>query len=142
VSLIRYSVLVLGIALATFGLAWAAALREADRPTREAAAFGAALALANTIAAHALVRWSSRRSMKAFLGAVLGGMAGRMAVMITAVVTAVVWLELPRLALVASLLPYFVLYLVVELTVLHRTTGASGGGAGAKPLVGTVKAGR
>lgn len=141
-SLVRYSVLVLGIALATFGLAWAAALRGADGPTRRAAAFGAALALGNTIVAHALVRWSSRRSMKAFLGAVLGGMVGRMAVMLTAVVAGVLWLGLPRLALVASLLPYFVLFLVVELTVLHRHTDASGAVAGAKALLGTGKAER
>jgi hypothetical protein len=142
VSLVRYSVLVLGISLATFGLAWAAALRGADGPTRRAAAFGAALALGNTIVAHALVQWSSRRSLKAFLGAVLGGMVGRMAVMLAAVVAGVLWLELPRLALVASLLPYFVLFLVVELTVVHRLTGARGAVAGARALLGVGKAER
>ena len=54
-SFVRYSILVIGIAAVTFGLAWALALRRADVPTRGAAAYGAALALANTLAAHALV---------------------------------------------------------------------------------------
>ena len=126
-SLLRYSVLVLGIALATFALAWAAALRWADDPTRWAAAFGAALAVANTIAAHALVRWSHGRSTKAFLGAVLGGMVGRMGLMLAAVVAGVLWLGLPKLPLAAALLPYFVLFLAVELSILHRQTSAAAG---------------
>jgi hypothetical protein len=140
VSLIRYSVLVLGIVLATFALAWAAALGRADGPTRWAAAFGAAVAIANTIAAHALVRWSYRRSTNAFLGAVLGGMVGRMGLMLAAVVAGVVWLGLPKLPLVGSLLPYFVLFLVVEITILNRQAGA-GVAAGARTLLGARKAG-
>jgi len=133
VSLIRYSVLVLGIALATFALAWAAALRRADGPTRWAATFGASVALVNTIAAHALVRWSYRRSAKAFLGAVLGGMVGRMGLMLAAVVAGVLWLGLPKVPLAAALLPYFVLFLVVELSILHQQTraGAAAGAPGA-----------
>ena len=140
-SLIRYSVFVLGIALATLAVAWVAGLRQADSPARWAAAFGALVAIANTIAAHALVRWSDRRSTKAFLGAVLGGMVGRMALMLTAVAAGVLWLGLPKLPLVGSLLPYFVLFLVVELSILHRQTGASPA-AGASVLVGSGKAGR
>jgi hypothetical protein len=129
VSLIRYSALVLGIALATFALAWAGALRRADAPTRWAAAFGAAVAVVNTIAAHALVRWSYGRSTRAFLAAVLGGMVGRMGVMLAAVVAGVLWLGLPKLPLAGALLPYFVLFLVVELSILHRQTGASAAAA-------------
>ena len=140
-SLIRYSSLVLAIALPPLALAWALALRRADGPTRWAAAFGAAVAIANTVAAHALVRWSQRRSTNAFLAAVLGGMVGRMALMLGAVVAGVLWLGLPKLPLVGSLLPYFVLFLVVELAVLHRETGASPAD-GASVLVGGGKAGR
>jgi branched-subunit amino acid ABC-type transport system permease component len=77
----------------------------------------------NTLAAHALVLWSERRSTKVFLGAVLGGMAGRMALMLAAVVVGVLGLGLPRLPLVASLLGYFVLFLVLELTLQHRHAG-------------------
>ncbi len=108
------------------------ALRRADPPTRWAAAFGGALAVANTLAAHALVLWSSRRSTNAFLGAVLGGMVGRMALVLAAVVAGVLLLGLPRLPLAFSLLSYFVLFLVMELTILHRrtTTPADPSGAG------------
>jgi hypothetical protein len=121
-SLIRYSVLVVGIAAATFALAWGAALRRADAPARWAAAFGTALAVANTIVAHALVQWSARRSTNAFMGAVLGGMVGRMALMLAAVAAAVLWLGLPKVPLAVSLLSYFVLFLAMELTILHRRT--------------------
>jgi hypothetical protein len=121
-SLLRYSILVVGVAAATFALAWAVALRRADAPTRWAAAFGAALALANTVVAHAIVLWSARRSTNAFLGAILGGMVGRMAAMLATVAAGVLVLGLPKLPLAASLLFYFVLFLVMELTTLHRRT--------------------
>jgi len=121
-SLLRYSILVVGVAAATFALAWAVALRRADAPTRWAAAFGAALAVANTVAAHAIVLWSSRRSTNAFLGAILGGMVGRMAAMLATVAAGVLVLGLPKLPLAVSLLCYFVLFLVMELTILHRHT--------------------
>ncbi len=126
-SLVRYSILVLGIAVATFALAWAVALRRADAPTRWAAAFGGALAVVNTLAAHALVVWSSRRSTNAFLGAVLGGMVGRMALMLAAVVAGVLWLGLPKLPLAVALLSYFVLFLIMELSILQRRTSAVAG---------------
>jgi hypothetical protein len=139
-SLIRYSVLVLGIAVATFAAVGAVVLRRADAPTRWAAAFGTGLALANTIAAHALVRWSSRRSTKAFLGAVLGGMVGRMAAMLAAVVAAVLGWGLPSVPLAVTLLSYFVLFLIMEIAVLNRHTVAPV--AGAKALLGAGKAER
>jgi hypothetical protein len=141
VSLIRYSFFVLGIALPPLALAWMVALRRADAPTRWAAAFGACVAVANTIAAHALVRWSERRSTNAFLAAVLGGMVGRMALMLGAVLAGVLWLGLPKLPLVGSLLPYFILFLVVELAILSRQSGASAAD-GASVLIGGGKAGR
>jgi hypothetical protein len=114
--------LVVGVALATFALAWAVALRRADGPTRWAAAFGATLAVANTVAAHAIVLWSSRRSTNAFLGAILGGMVGRMAAMLATVAAGVLGLGLPKVPLAVALLSYFVLFLVMELTILHRRT--------------------
>ena len=52
-SLLRYTIVVLGIAALTFALAWAVALRRADPPTRWAAAFGGSLAVVNTLVAHA-----------------------------------------------------------------------------------------
>ena len=130
------------MAAVTFGLAWALALRRADVPTRGAAAYGAALALANTLAAHGLVRWSWRRSTNAFLGAVLGGMVGRMGLMLAAVVAGVLLLGLPKLPLAASLLSYFVVFLIMELTILHRRTSAPAGPGGPRPLDGAGEGGR
>jgi hypothetical protein len=125
VSLLRYSILVLGVAGAT--LAVAALVVPAGTPALTAVAFGAALATLNTLAAHALVRWSERRSTKLFLGAVLGGMVGRMALMLGAVLVGILVLGLPRLPLVVSLLGYFVLFLIMELTLQHRHAGRAAG---------------
>jgi hypothetical protein len=93
-----------------------------ETKARAAIVFGALLAILNTLVAHSLVSWSERRSTPAFFGAVLGGMVGRMAVMLAAVITGVLLLGLPRLPLVVSLLAYYTLFLVMELTVQHRHT--------------------
>jgi hypothetical protein len=118
VSLSRYAILVLFVASAT--LAALGLVLPADATLRAAILFGAAVATLNTLASHALAAWSERRSTQAFFGAVLGGMVGRMALMLAAVVLGVIALGLPRLPLVTSLLCYFSLFLVVELTVQHR----------------------
>jgi hypothetical protein len=118
VSLLRYSILVLAVAASTF--AAVALVVPAGALERRAVAFGAALATLNTLAAHALVGWSERRSTKAFLGIVLGGMVGRLALMLAAVVAGVLGLGLPRLPLVVSLLAYFALFLAMELAVQHQ----------------------
>jgi hypothetical protein len=62
--------------------------------------------------------------------------------MLAAVVAAILWLGLPRLPLVASLLSYFVLFLILELTVLHRRPRGSSVVAGARILAGAGKAER
>lgn len=121
-SLVRYTTLVLGIAMATFALAWGLVLRRSDGPVRWAAASGCVLAIANTLAAHALVVSASRRSATAFLRLVLGGMVGRMALMLAAVLAGVLLLGLPKLPLAVSLLSYFVFFLILELAILHRST--------------------
>jgi hypothetical protein len=125
VSLGRYSLLVTAVATTTFAVAWLLALRRAEVPVRGAATFGVVLAVVNTLAAHALVVWSTGRSTKAFLGAILGGMVGRMAVMLGAVLAGALLLGLPILPLSLSLLGYFVLFLVMELTILHRHAGGT-----------------
>lgn len=120
-SLLRYSILVLAVAGATLPVA--ALVVPAGTPVLTAVAFGAALATLNTLAAHALVTWTERRSTKLFLGVVLGGMVGRMALMLAAVLVGVVGLGLPELPLVFSLLGYFLLFLGLELTLQHRGAG-------------------
>jgi hypothetical protein len=118
VSLPRYSILVVLVASTTLAAVLPLAPHVAE--TRLALLFGAGLAVVNTLAAHALVAWSERRSTEAFLAAVLGGMLGRIALLLAAVVTGVLVLGLPRLPLVASLLAYFLLFLVLELALQHR----------------------
>jgi hypothetical protein len=121
VSLQRYSTLVVLIAAAT--LSALALVLPPEPQVRSAVVFGAVLAALNTVAAHALVAWSERRSTKVFLGAVLGGMVGRMALMLGSLVAGVLGFGLPRLPLVASLLGYFMVFLVLELTLTHRHAG-------------------
>jgi branched-subunit amino acid ABC-type transport system permease component len=125
VSLLRYSILVLAVAGAT--LLAATLVVPRGTPVLTAVAFGAALATLNTLATHALVRWSERRSTKVFLGAILGGMVGRMALMLAAVLVGVLVLGLPQLPLVVSLLGYFVLFMILELTLQHRHLGRTAG---------------
>jgi hypothetical protein len=81
---------------------------------------GAVLAAVNTLAAYGLVLWAQRRSTNAFMGAVLGGMVGRMGLMLAAVVAGVLVLGLPKVPLAISLLSYFVLFLVFEISVLQK----------------------
>ena len=81
---------------------------------------GSGLAAANSIAAYWLVVWSSGRSNVWFFRAILGGMLARMTVMLAAVVAGILFLGLPRLPLVFSLLAYFVALLVFELAVVSR----------------------
>lgn len=128
-SLGRYALLVLGVALSSFALAWLVALRRLDSSVLRAALFGGALAVGNTLVAHALVLWSAQRSTNAFLGAVLGGMVGRMALLLLAVAGGVLLLGLPKLPLAVSLLSFFILFLVLELAILHRHTSAISGAA-------------
>ena len=45
-----------------------------------------------------------------------------MAVLLIAVVAGIVLFGLPRVPLAVSLLSYFVLFLVMEITILHRRT--------------------
>jgi hypothetical protein len=113
----RYALVALAMAAVTQAVLWPLLAP----PGRAAALAGAGLAVANTVAAYALVRWSSTRSTAAFMRAVLGGMLGRMAVMLGAVVAAVSLLGLPEVPLAVSLLSYFVVFLVFELAVAHRT---------------------
>jgi hypothetical protein len=106
------------------GLAWPLGLRGLDPRARWAALLGGVLAAINTLAAYGLVSWSIGRSTNAFMRAVLGGMVGRMGLMLVVVVAAVLALGLPKVPLAISLLSYFVVFLVMELALLHKRTSA------------------
>lgn len=81
---------------------------------------GAGMAALNSVAAYALVAWSTGRSTAWFFRAILGGMLARMTFMLAVVVGGILLLDLPRLPLVFSLLAYFVAFLVLELVVVSR----------------------
>jgi hypothetical protein len=121
VSFGKYGLVVAGILTASLPVLLAA-LAGAGADARRAALLGALLAALNTLAAYGLVLWSAGRSTSAFMRAILGGMVGRMAVLLAAVVAAVLWLGLPKLPLALSLLGYFVVFLVLELGVVHKRT--------------------
>jgi hypothetical protein len=122
VSLGRYALVVaalLGVGLAGLSLFPGAAANPGTRP---AAAFGAGLAAVNTLLAYFSGVWSRTRSNRAFFLAILGGMLGRLLLLLSAVLIGVLVLGLPTLPLVISLLAYFVVFLVLELSLLHRLT--------------------
>ena len=121
----KYAILVLAAVATLLAALWP--LLPVDRAGRSAVVAGGALAALNTILAYFLVLWSAGRSTNVFLGAVLGGMVGRMALMLAAVVTGLLVFELPALPFAISLLAFFVLFLVLELTILHRRTGEAVG---------------
>jgi hypothetical protein len=116
----RYALMALAVTAGSLGLLWPLLQRWLQPAGRRAALVGAALAVANTVAAYGLVRWSGGRPVNTFMTAVLGGMLGRMAVMLGAVLAAVLLLDLPEVPLAVSLLSYFVIFLVVELRIVHR----------------------
>jgi hypothetical protein len=132
VSLGRYVAIVLGLQVVLLGIGWPLGLARLEPRAQTAVLLGAAIAALNTGLAYGLVVWSSRRSTGAFLGAVLGGMVGRMGLMLGAVVALVLGADLPKLPLTFSLLTFFVLYLVLELSVLHRHPGTGTGTAVAR----------
>jgi hypothetical protein len=124
VSLGRYTLVVLALLGAGLGAAWLPLLRGLEPRARWAAFLGGALAALNAITAYLLVLWSASRPTGAFLRAILGGMVGRMAFLLAAVVGGVLGLGLPSVPLTVSLLTYFVLFLVLELAVLHMRATA------------------
>lgn len=119
-TLTRYSCIVLGSVAVTLAAAWPALAAE----SRAAVLAGAALAAGNTVLAYFLALWSMDRAPNVFLGTVLGGMVARMGLMLVAFVAAVKIAGLPPLPLAASVLAYFVGFLVFELTLLHRRTSS------------------
>ena len=85
-----------------------------------AAAWGAALAVLNTLAAYRLVLWSQDKPTVAFFRAILGGMLVRMTLLLLAVAVGLRAAALPALPFVVSLLGHFVAFLVLETAVVSR----------------------
>jgi hypothetical protein len=124
VSFTRYSLIVLAATYGSLAVVLPLFGAQLDASARAALLLGGTLAAANALAAYAIALWSEGRSHLSFLRAVLGGMLGRMGALLAAVVAGVLWLGLPKLPLVFSLLGYFVVFLVLELGALHKRTAA------------------
>lgn len=116
----RYAALVLGVVAVSQAVVALLFRARWEPAALYGMGLGAALAAVNTLAAYGLVLWAQGRSTNTFMGAVLGGMVGRMGLMLAAVVAAVLLLGLPKVPLAISLLAYFVLFLVFEISVLQK----------------------
>jgi len=122
VSFARYAQLVTAVAGVSLALLWPFSGRMGAGGW-PAAAWGAALAVLNTLAAYRLVRWSDGKPTVAFFRAVLGGMLVRMALLLVAVVLLLRVAGLPTAPFVVSLLGHFAAFLVLETAVLSRPPG-------------------
>ncbi len=119
-SFARYAQLVAAVAGTSLALLWPLAPRlGAGGGT--AAAWGAALAVLNTLVAYRLVRWSRDQPTVTFFRTILGGMLVRMAVLLVAVAVTLQVAALPATPFVVSLLGHFVVFLVIETAVVSRT---------------------
>jgi len=108
------------VAVSSLLIAWALGLRRLDAAARWATLYGGVLAVLNTVAGYFLVLWSDRRPTTVFLRAVLWGSLGRMAALLAAVAAGILVLGLPRVPLVVSLLSGFLVFFVMQITILHR----------------------
>jgi O-antigen/teichoic acid export membrane protein len=119
-SFARYTQVVAAVAGTSLVLLWPLAPRLGPGGAT-AVAWGAALAVLNTLASYRLVRWSRDKPNATFFRAILGGMLARMGVLLVAVAVGLRVAALPPAPFVASLLGHFVLFLVLETAVVSRT---------------------
>jgi hypothetical protein len=127
VSVARYTATVAIVVASSLGAVVLGLRGRLDPADVTALVVGAVLALANSVAAYGLVSWSAERSTAWFFRAILGGMLARMTFLLAAVVVGILFLDLPRLPLVFSLLAYFVALLVFELAVIARRVSQPAG---------------
>ena len=113
----RYAQVVTAIAVTSLALLWPFAGALGARGFR-AAAVGTALAVANTLVAYRLVRWSQDRPTVAFFRAILGGTLVRMTALLLVVAGALRGAGLPAAPLILSLLGHFVAFLALETAVV------------------------
>lgn len=118
-SFARYTQVVGAVAGVSLVLLWPLAGRLGTDGWA-AAAWGAALAVLNALAAYGLVLWSQTRPTVSFFRAILGGMLARMTLLLVAVAVALRVAALPPAPFVISLLGHFVVLLVLETAVVSR----------------------
>jgi hypothetical protein len=120
VSLSRYTLVVLAVVVLSVLAVWGLAARHLDAMARWAALYGGVLAALNAVCAYSLVLWSDRRPTVVFLRTILWGTLGRMLALLVGVVVGILALGLPRMPLIVSLLSYFLLFFVMQITIVHR----------------------
>jgi len=123
VSFGRYAQVVTAVAAVSLALLWPLAGRLGAGGWA-AAAWGAALAVLNTLAAYRLVLWSQGRPTVPFFRAILGGTLVRMTLLLLAVAAGLRAAALPALPFVVSLLGHFAAFLALETAVVSRPPGA------------------
>ncbi len=119
----RYAQVVTAVAAVSLALLWPLADRLGAGGWA-AAAWGAALAVLNTLAAYRLVLWSQGRPTVPFFRAILGGTLVRMTLLLLAVAAGLRAAALPALPFVVSLLGHFAAFLALETAVVSRPPGA------------------
>ena len=117
----RYAQVVTAVAAVSLALLWPLAGRLGAGGW-VAAAWGAALAVLNTLAAYRLVQWSAGKPTVWFFRAILGGMLLRMTILLLAVAAALLAAGLPPVPFVTSLLGHFLAFLALETAVVSRTS--------------------
>jgi hypothetical protein len=116
----RYTLVVSCLAASSLLIALALDPRRLDAAGGWAALYGGALAALNAVGAYWLVLWSDGRPTVVFLRTILWGTLGRMVTLLLGVAVGILALGLPRVPLIVSLLSYFLLFLVMQITILHR----------------------
>lgn len=81
---------------------------------------GAVLSTANVMAGFLAIEYTLDKSYNTFLKAVLGGMGIRMAVMLGVLVLLIKFAGLHMVALVVSVLSFYVVYLVLEIFYIQK----------------------
>jgi hypothetical protein len=85
-----------------------------------AVVIGAVLSTLNVLAGFLAIEYSFDKAHATFLKAVLGGMGVRMVAMLAILVLLLRFTALPAVALVASVLGFYVMFLVLELLYIQR----------------------
>ncbi len=117
-----------GIVAATLAMTTVVSTLSLEPRSARAAGLGGLLAGLNALSAYGLVLWSRGRSNAAFMKAVLGGLTLRLLLLLLLVVVALRVLGVAELPFVVSLLLHFVVFLLAELWLVHRS-GAELGSA-------------
>jgi hypothetical protein len=113
------------ILLLLFGVAAVAAIPLASYGSPEiaiAAAAGAGVSAMNAFFGYLAIAYAMKRSYSTFLKVVLGGMAVRLGFMLGALALLIGVLHVHAVALLATMLAFYAVYLILEILFIQRYT--------------------